>query len=195
MRLIFITIFFFSSLLFATEEGTDRIRTLIQIEHTKGTPKIFVIEKNAFVPSIPANEEVKGQLLQLAQGSQAIVEGRVHFEASGIENQRIRPYFIIEKILPVSLEDLGTDARSYSLELQKPMEWSPSVYTPSTIPVTTEVASAITLTTGLLLFEELSAGENTPKAARDQQRALLLSTGTFATLLFIYEQIKGKSKP
>ena len=193
MKLFFYIISSLLSVLALASE--DRIRTLIQIEYTHGTPKIFVIEKNAYVPSIPANEEVKRDLLKLAQGSQAIVEGRVHFEASGIENQRIRPYFIIDKIHPVSLKDLGADARTYSAELQRPLEWSPSVYSPSSIPITTEVASAITLTTGLLLFEELSASGDTPKAARDQQRALLLSTGTFATLLFIYEQIQGKSKP
>jgi hypothetical protein len=173
----------------------DRLRTLIQVEHVGGVPKVFVVEKKAFIPSIPESEVVKKKLLELKEGSEAIVEGRIHFEAIHLETQGLRPYFIIEKVMPVSLGDLGSEARSFKFELTKPIEMPSTVYQPSSLPVTTEVASAITLTTGLLLFEELSASGRELPEAREQQRALLLSTGAFATLFFIYDQIQGKSKP
>ena len=76
----------------------NNIRTLIRVEHTDGVPKIFVIEKNTFVPSIPASDVLKKQLLELKEGSEAIIEGHIHYEMSHLETQGMRPYFIIEKI-------------------------------------------------------------------------------------------------
>lgn len=193
MRLFFsfVSLLFLSSLAHSSD---GPIRTLIRIGHTGEAQKIFVIKKNGLIPSIPATQEVRKAFLDLSEGSEAIVEGRIHYEPGHLETQ-FRPYFIIEKIIPITLSDLGREARSFSFDLQRTEGWQAPVYGPSSIPVTTEVASAITLTTGLMLLEELTSSSGDIPGARDQQRALILSTGAFATLLFIYDQIQGKSKP
>jgi hypothetical protein len=177
----------------ASDLKDDSFRTLIQIEHVGRGPKLFMVEKKAFVPSIPATEEIKQALEQLNEGSQILVEGRIHVETGQLETQGIRPFFIIEKIIPVSLSDLGKEARAFQFEAPRSIELPSTVFGPSSIPVTTEIASAITLTTGLLLLEELSSSGRAPED-REQRQLLLLSTGAFATLLFIYDQIKGESK-
>ena len=67
-------------------------------------------------------------------------------------------------------------------------------FEPKSLPVTGPVASAITMTMGLLMLQELSVSENEPKARKDFNAGLIFSAGALATGVFIYEQIRGKEK-
>jgi hypothetical protein len=70
-------------------------------------------------------------------------------------------------------------------------------YSPLSMPVTTNVASAMTLATSMLLLQSLTSAPYQPQGQKEINTGVLLFAGLFATGFFIYEQItdtyvKGK---
>lgn len=168
----------------------------MRIEKSPDGIQVYRLEKGEHIPSIPANPEVKRKLEELTDGAEAMMEGHITYEmVSSDDARQLRPYFVIEKILPVSLTELGRDAFKVEAMAFQPKESQTLLYAQPTFAVTTEVASAITLTTSLLMMEELTSGSGDPQGRRDLRKALLLSAGSMATLLFVYEQLSGKTKP
>lgn len=183
-------------LLFSFHSIASELRALVRIEKTPSGTQVYRLEKGDHIPSITATPEVKKKWDELTDGTEALVEGHITYEMISIEDPRqLRPYFVIEKIFPVSLSALGTDATKVEALSFAPKESQTLLYAKPTFPVTTEVASAIAMTTGLLLLEELTAGTQDPDGQRDLKKTLLFSAGSMATLLFVYEQLSGKTKP
>jgi hypothetical protein len=101
---------------------------------------------------------------------------------------------MIQDIHPVSLKELGVGQESMIAD-QLPIRSLKSEYIPPSIPITTEVASAMTLTTSLLLMNELTSANTSYSLDKDLRTTLFLTTGLMATIVLIYDQIQGKNKP
>lgn len=185
-----ISFYFFLGPIYAQEAS----RALIKIEKSGKDIRVFSISKGKFIPTIPGNKEIINKLSLLNSGAEAFVSGYIDYEhfTSG-DSHRMMPYFIIQEIYPVSLKDLGSDAQQIlDLESIKPLEFPSLVYAPAPIYVSTEVASAITMTSSLLLMNELTSGNDGTE--KDLRTMLFFSAGTMATLMFIYDQFEGSKK-
>ncbi len=173
---------------FSSEEP---ITALIRIEKRTNDIHIRVPTVGTSLPTVFASEEVRKKKSQLENGSEAIVEGKINYQFTRIEGSHYsRPYFVISEVKPISLKALG--ATEYP-KVESRLSFFPQKidYIPPSIPLTTEVASAITLTTSVLLMNELTSSQNS-RFNNDLNATLFLTTGIFATILFIYEQIEGK---
>ncbi len=147
------------------------------------------------LPIIFGSQDVERKFAALPTEASGMIEGRIHYESVvGGEGQRsMRPFFIVESISPIALKDLQlTTEVAPESKLTFPGATSGVPYA---LPITTEVASAITLTASVLLLENLASGPNDPSGRRDVRKAMLLSTGILATLILLHDQFKGITKP
>lgn len=176
-------------------EEIQRIRTLVRFEKSGTTNQAFMIEKNAFLPTSFKDESTRQAFHGLDEDSEAFIEGYVDYKVKAADSLKsLEPIFIVESVYPVSLNKLGAVNFTPSQQFEQGFSIEKS-FEPTFIPVTTEVASAITMTTTLLLMESLSNGGLEPEGERSLRKALIISSGLMATMLFIYEQIEGKSRP
>jgi hypothetical protein len=106
--------------------------------------------------------------------------------------KNLKPVFLIESIHPISLQRLGQiDLKEIDQEIHiKPIEYDPKK---GSIPVTSNVASAITITAGVLLLQNLTPPDQGFTQNKDLNTGLIFSAGALATGLFIYDQIKDQS--
>jgi len=134
----------------------------------------------------------------LKPGDEALMTGHFEYRMKGVEEESSSPIFVIDSIKPISLKRLGEmnqKINEKTLEEEKVVVFkSEPPFEPKSLPVTGSVASAITMTLGLLMLQDLSVPENEPKARKDLNAGLILSAGALATGVFIYEQIRGKEK-
>ena len=187
-NLLFLVLIFLIQSAFSSE---DTIRALIRIEKKQHHLQITATPQGASLPTVFSSKEVRKKMNQLEDGTEAIVEGNINYEFSRIEGSNYsRPYLVISKIMPISLKALG-NVDNTKIESHLNIAPQKSEYIPPTIPITTEVASAITVTTSVLLMNELTSSQSS-SLNKDLTASLFLTTGIFATILFIYEQIEGK---
>lgn len=191
MRKILFSVFLLISSTLAQAEDIP-VRAFMKIQGTNQ----LLSEDHGQIPSLPANDQVKATMEYLKDGDEVIVEGRVRQEIISYGDfQKIRSYLIIDQLHKVSLSELG----NILYQVPEPnISVAPvsQSYSPSAIPVTAEVASAMTMTTALLLAENLSGSQSTdPEGRRQIRQSIFLSAGLMATVIFIYEQISGSSQP
>lgn len=153
-------------------------------------------ENHGQIPSVSGNDQVKATLELLKDGDEVMVEGRVRQEVISYGDfHKIHSYLIIDQLHKVSLTELG----NILYQVPEPQFSAAPVsrsYSPSAIPVTAEVASALTMTSALMLAEGLSGSASTdPDGRRQVRQSIFLSAGLMATVIFIYEQISGSSRP
>lgn len=176
--------------------GDSSLRTIVRFEKTEQGIKVFPHDRKDALPVRMIDTKVQALFHSMKQDEEAVIQGRIEYDVVSADGlQQMKPYFVIESIHPVSLKEIGTNLSftpvadpSFSLN-------ETTSFIPQAIPVTTEVASAITMTSSLLLMESLSSGGGDPSGRRDLRKALFISAGAMATLLFIYEQLEGKTKP
>jgi hypothetical protein len=160
---------------------------------TSDENKVIRVETGDTIPVIPGNEEVKKNLNSLSPSSEVFLSGHINYQRN-TELHELKPFFIISSVKAVSFKDLRPEMK-YEEKPQLTFSESPLIIRPS-FNVTTEVASAITFTTSLLMLEDLSSQKGLdPEGRRQIRQALFLSAGTMATLSFLYEQLSGKTKP
>lgn len=190
--LITCLIFLFSFQAFSEIE-TERVKILVRIEQKNGELRIFRSTNGDIIPGAFANKELADELKKLEEGDEVLMEGHINYRPTfSMERTSFKPYFMIESVRPVSLKRLGQiDFKLPESSLQ--FNQTPGEFRPLTLPVSTEVASALTMTTTLLLMDSLTSGPGDPSGRQDLRRGLIISAGTMATILFIYEQIKGQS--
>lgn len=190
-----IILFTFVSLFTLTSfsaETDQKVRAFMRIENTLAGIQLHLSNAHESIPAVPYNQHVKDQIASLSPGDEVMVEGHIHqeFKNSG-DVQTIKSFLIIDSIHGVSLNELGK-IEMPALDQDNKLYSSVSTYSPSQIPVSTEVASALTMTASMLLLENLSSGPATdPEGRRQVRQAVLLSSGLMASIIFIYEQIKS----
>lgn len=146
------------------------------------------------IPVITSDEFIRKKMQELPPGSEVILKGQITYLKSN-DLHDLRPWFVVESVRGISLQDLRPDPylpKEIQVSNSTPREL---VLKPS-FAVTTEVVSAMTFTSSILLLQEFSSQSNVESAGKRQmQQALFISAGTMATLFFLYEQFQGKSKP
>ena len=195
MKYLFILFFAFSFSLNALSED-DLLRTIVRFDRTSTGVKAIPYDQSEALPVRMTEKKVQALFDSMKQDEEAVIQGRIEYEVVSTDGlQQMKPYFIIESIHPVSLKEIGGKLTFTPIPEALILEAHDSTFIPRGIPVTTEVASAITLTSSLLLMESLSSGSGDPPGRSDLRKAVFISAGAMATLLFIYEQLEGKSKP
>lgn len=190
MRKIFFLILLITSPMLHAEDTP--VRAFMKI---RGTNQLLS-ENNGPIPSVPGNDQVKATLEILKDGDEVIVEGRVRQEVISYGDfHKIHSYLVIDQLHKVSLAELGNILYQIPESQYSAAPVSPS-FSPSAIPVTAEVASAMTMTTAMLLAENLSGSQGAdPDGRRQIRQSIFISAGLMATVIFIYEQISGSSHP
>ncbi len=192
MKTFIACLFFLFSLSTFSETETERVKILVRIEQQNGELRIFRSTNGDVIPGAFANKDLADELKNLEEGDEVLMEGHINYRPTfSMERTSFKPYFMIESIRPVSLKRLGQiNLKLPESSLQ--LDQVPGEFRPLTLPVSTEVASALTMTTTLLLMDSLTSGPGDPSGRQDLRRGLIISAGTMATVLFIYEQMKGK---
>jgi hypothetical protein len=191
----FITIIFLLSPFLSPLDARDaheNIKIFARINQSGKNIRIIKENTNQAVTGSIKNTSLKEELTKLKSGDEALIEGYISYEVDSRDNKKnLKPIFIIESIKPISLEKLGKfDTKIHEKEIHIQEVAEPSRQ--GGIPVTGEVATAITLTASLLLLENLASEKQTPAYQQNMTPGLLFSAGALATGLFIYEQMKGK---
>lgn len=195
MKNLFILIFALSFSLCALAKDAS-LRTIVRFEKTSSGTKAIPHDRSEALPVRMTDKKIQALFDSMKQGEEAVIQGRIEYEVVSSDGmQQMKPYFIIESIHPVSLKEIGSKLTFSPVGDPLISDAQPTNFVPVGIPVTTEVASAITLTSSLLLMESLSSGSGDPSGRSDLRKAVFISAGAMATLLFIYEQLEGKSKP
>jgi hypothetical protein len=176
--------------------GFDQpFKAFIRIEKTAHSLKIRPTGAGSSIPAVVYSEEVSKKLSKLDDGSEAVIDGFIRYTYHKTEGtHHSQPFIMIQDIHPVSLKQLGIGPEPMVAD-QLPIRSTRSEYIPPSIPITTEVASAMTLTTSLLLMNELTSSNSSYSLDKDLRTTLFLSTGLMATIILIYDQIQGKNKP
>lgn len=192
MKIFTILILIIFSHLSFSETPPEKLKVFVRIEQKGDELRIFRSSTGDLIPAAFENKNIKESLAQLEEGDEALIEGHINYRPQvSPESTSFRPYFVIEAIHPVSLKRLG------KIDLTVPESsfiFAPEHqdFRPVTLPISTEVASALTMTSTLLLMDSLSSYDAGQSTDRDLRRGLIISAGTMATVLFIYEQMKGK---
>ena len=175
---------------------TNQIEVLAKIQTTGHAIKLIRLSEGDVIPSILQNAKLEETIARLDHDSEALVKGHITYHATTLEGQaKLEPIFIIESINPISLRLIGKIKTPDDNELASSAFRSPDKsYAPYAIPVTTEVASAITMTSVVLLMQSLAANQNQPDTKQQINTGMFLFAGVLATSVFIYEQIKSKHK-
>lgn len=164
--------------------------------HTVGQD-VSVVRTNEgdTITSVLGSKKLKQDIEKLLPGDEALLKGYITYRSASVDGHRkLTPLFIIESISPVSLSRLGKSKKLDLNDIAALKIPSPKGYSPLTIPVTTELASAITLTTSMLLMQNLTASASQPNTKQQINTGLFLFSGALATGYFIYEQLKGSLK-
>lgn len=192
--LILLFISLLSSLTWAAPAEKRPLKMFVRIEHKNGALVILRSSTGDIIPGVFSSKEIEKKLSSIAQDEEALIEGYINYRPiSSGEKTSFAPYFSIESVRPVSLNRLS--AQDY-VAPESSFDFAPMKqdFRPYTIPVTTEVASALTMTSTFLLMDSLSSGDGEPSGRQDLRKGLIISAGTMATVLFIYDQLKKGPK-
>ena len=186
------SLFFSLGVALAGYESTPHIQVLAKIQTTGHAINLIRLNEGDVIPSLLKNKELEKIIAEMGSETEALVKGHITYQATTIEGQaKLEPIFIIESINPISLKLLGKIKPPDDNELANNIFRSPDKnYAPFSIPVSTEVASALTLTTSVLLLQSLTASPNQSQVEQQFNSGLILFAGALATGVYIYDQIK-----
>ena len=192
----YLLLFFFSQVCLAS--SFEDIKVLGKVQHDQnGLTLIRTLEGDA-IPSMLEKPELQKEVTALQPGDDVVVEGHItYLSTSNDRGSNLKPIFVISSLRPISLSRLGKAGQSTYID-RIPSPMSTKSYAPISIPVSTEVVSAITLTSSLLLMQSLTASPEEPDFNRQLNSGLIIFAGALATSVFLYEQIfvpphKGKN--
>ena len=134
------------------------------------------------------------EVLKLREGDDVVIKGYVTYEGFKVEGiSQLKPVFVIQSLKPISLSRISEIDKSVP---PRPINFLPAQasYSPFSIPVTTQVASSITLTSSMLLLQSLTNGPNDPLLTQQLNSGLVLFAGALFTGVFIYEQLINAKK-
>lgn len=157
----------------------------------QGLTLIRSLEGDA-IPCMLGDQNLQQVMGALQEGDEVVVEGHISYLSSQSDGKtNLKPYFNITSMKPVSLSRLGM-TKMNEIPEQTPGPVLVQNFSPKTIPVTVEVASAIQMTTSLLLMQSLSANPDVSVVQQQLNFGLILFSGALATGVFIYEQVAEK---
>jgi hypothetical protein len=144
--------------------------------------------------AIELEDEGLSDILQkIKPEDEVILKGYMTYRPDKSDTKiNMNPVFHIQSIHPVSLKRLGIT--------QQTVEEPNLIFTttapkgPATIPVSAEVAGAMTMTASILLLQDLTTSGATQPMKADIEKATFLSAGALATGYFIWKQIKSPKK-
>jgi hypothetical protein len=176
--------------------ATPQIEVLAKIQTTGHSVKLIRLSEGDTIPSLLYDQKLEEIISRMEPEGEALVKGHITYHATTLEGQaKLEPIFIIESINPISLKLIGKIKAPDDNELASALFRSPNKsYAPFAIPVSTEVASAITMTSAVLLMQSLAANPNQQETQQQMNTGLFLFAGVLATSVFIYDQIKSKHK-
>lgn len=174
---------------------TSQIEVFARIQTAGHAIKLIRSNEGDVIPSVLKDKNLEKIISTLSPGDEALVKGHITYQPRIIEGRtNLDPIFVIESITPISLKRLG-ELKGYEANDLSPLLFtSDRDFSPLTIPISTEVASAITLSTTILLMHSLTASDSQPQVSQQLNSGLFLFAGALATGVFIYEQIKGINK-
>lgn len=190
MKYLAILLLLISPPLFSQSPEWEEIRIFARIKEIKNSSVIFKTENS--VATGMKDEKLKKELASIKPGDEALIIGKIRYQPKTIENKTtFTPIFIIESIRPISLKSLGkVKFKEEDIHTNfYPMLVS---YSPKSIPLSSDAASAITLTAAVLLMSSLTATGNEIETKQALNQGMIFSAGALATGLFIYDQLKGK---
>jgi hypothetical protein len=196
MKKLYLLVLLLAFPTFAQLTNPNPHETIKLIARIKTGPKDYKIisdRKEAPVTSALKDISLKKTISTLSPGDDALIEGHIIYESTMKEGQKkLKPVFLIESIHPISLQRLGKiDLKEMDQEIHiKPIEYDPKK---GSIPVTANVASAITITAGVLLLQNLTPPDQGYTQNKDLNMGLIFSAGALATGIFIYDQMKDQS--
>ena len=181
--------------LYAEVSHEEEIEVIARIQSHGKHFQVIRSKEDDVIPSLLQNDKLKGTISNLEPGDEAVIRGKIIYQASTIESQTAyKPIFLITSIRPISLKRLGSVQRNEINEQLGPAYSKSEVNHQKFIsfPVTTEVASALTMTTAALLMTSLTASPTQAGPVQQLNGGLIIFAGALATGVFIFEQIKGK---
>lgn len=190
MKYLFFFIFIFPTLLLAQNLPVEDVRIIARIKQID--QKSIVLDNTHNVSTSLEDKNLQKEVSTLKAGDEALITGKIYTQSKTIEGKTVfNQVLVIESIRPISLKELGK-VKLKEEEMQ--VKFHPHIQDtfPKTIPLSSDVANAITLTASVLLLESLSSTGNEATMRRDLNKGLIFSAGALATGLFIYEQLKGK---
>jgi hypothetical protein len=188
------TILFILSFLFLNSAQASEISAWVTLEGVQDQIYVKRAEDGLKIPVIISDKNLRRKIQTYAAGSDLLIEGHITY----IEDQephKLKPVFLVEKLKKISLSDLHPDETVIEpVPMTQKISTQELILSP-TLNVSPEIASTITLTTSFLLLEDLAAGPLAPAGRRELDKLLIISTGSLATLYFIYMKINRKNQP
>lgn len=189
----FATLFFILSLstVWANHSVFEEVTIVGRIEgHGDALRVIRSLEDDA-LPGMLEHQQLEKDIAALQKGDEVLLKGYVAYQnfflAGGAHSKAI---FVVQSVKAVSLSKLGkTEGTIIPEPVTSPL--LQKSYSPLSIPVTTQVASAITLTSSILLLQSLTASPFDPQLRQQLNSGLILFAGAIATGIFIYDQMSG----
>lgn len=178
----------------ATPSELEEITIVGRIEGQGTALRVIRSLEGDALPGMLQNPQLEETLTGLQKGDEVLIQGYVAHGPFSLEGStQIRSIFIVQSIRPISLSKLGTmEGMKIPDVLYVPS--AQKTYSPMAIPVTTEVASALTLTSSMLLLQSLTNSETDPQVRQQLNSGMIIFAGALATGIFIYEQISGSAK-
>ncbi len=180
-------ILFYSFLSQAEINTMEDVHLLAQIHSVKDAEAITG-------HSIKLESEGMGKILEkLRPEDEVLLKGYVTYQPERSDTKiNMNPVFHVQSIHPVSLKRLGITAQK--IEEPNLTFTTAQMKGTGTIPISEEVASAMTLTASVLLVQNLTNNGGTQTMKADLERATFLSAGALATGYFIWKQIQSSRK-
>lgn len=165
----------------------------------KGNALEFIPGNQADATSVPSrvkDQKLIDSISSLESADEAFVKGHVIFQKFDSDGSgQIKPVFVIESVRPISLKRIGDIGSMQDFPQKNDYTiLKADSFAPWSIPVSTEIASAITMTSAMLLMQSLTASPLQPEGVQQIHKGLILSAGALMTGALIIEKITNKDK-
>ncbi len=174
--------------------GSD-IEVVGKLESLGSSVRLVRSVEGDAIPSVLEDENLMKVIRSMRPGDDALVRGHISYVPSAAAGEtNLVPVFVITGVKTVSLKRLADALDAAGSERPIPLRLEAKVYSPQAIPVSTEVASALTVTGSMLLMHSLTAGGLEPMLTRELNQGLIIFAGALMTGTFIYKQLTS-AKP
>ncbi len=152
-------------------------------------------EQGDVIPSHLGNKQLESIVANMSPGDEAVIEGHVIYQAATLEGpSKFTPIFVIDSIKPISLKKLSSEGVVLPATDDRYLFQKEFISSRYTIPLSTEVATSITMTAATLMMSSLAASPEQTHLNQQLNQSMIIFAGALATGVFIYEQINDQIK-